>query len=294
MKNKLKNAFEQLVEIQNEDNVTLKEKLRLAGYDSKKVLGSRSYTEYFIHSENDIVIGFAFTTENDTYAKYRKEYPIILEKWLCELIGYASISLVRSKEESELMPCVDYKGRPNIRLSRIACGVEDAGEGIQVDHINRQRLCCTGDNLRICNNAENSQNKDNVSIKPYNGKYYYKLDVTLDQFALLDKDDFVKVGNKPKEGKVVVASPPFDNTIDAKISYGDILRTLNAGTSLEEYIYNIKNDFCRTLNLLIHYYALGDVSEKELYELNLLYWRVDFFEYPIEWFRKLHGIELCA
>lgn len=193
MRNASEERLDKLARIQNEDNETLKEKLRLAGYNSKKVLGSRSYTEYFINPENDIVIGFAFTTENDTYAKYRKEYPIILEKWLCELIGYASISLVRSKEKSELMPCVNYKGNPNVRLSRIACGVEDAGEDIQVDHINRQRLCCTGGNLRTCSNAENSQNKDNVSIKSYNGKYYYKLDVTMDQFTLLDKDDFVKV-----------------------------------------------------------------------------------------------------
>lgn len=287
--------LKQLIAIQKENNETLKEKLKLEHYDVKNVLGSRSLTQYFVNPKKDIVVAFAFTTVRDMYCDYKKEFPLLLDKSLCEKIGYTSISLVRSKEGAELMPCVNYKGEKNIRISRIALGMEGAGKEIQVDHINRQRLCSLSENLRICNNSENSRNKDNATpIRLYNEKWYYELEVTSNQMSLLEKGKFSQVGDKKAKGVIIVNSVPFTSKVDAENSCYEVLQKLYEGTSVKDFIYNIKNDFSRTLNLLIHYYALGDITKEEMYELNLLYWRVDNYEYTLEWYGKLHNMRFYA
>lgn len=113
--------------------------------------------------------------------------------------------------------------------------VKNADKGVQVDHKNHNRHCCIKENLRICNHKQNALNCRRRCL----------------------------IANGCNSGSEVARYLGYRNTA----------RELYKGTGFEDFVYDIRNDFSETLGLLIHYYILGDITETEMRQMNLDYWR---------------------
>lgn len=64
-----------------------------------------------------------------------------------------------------------------------------------------------------------------------------------------------------------------DGSVDDYIAYRDSAKEQYKGTDMEEFVYNIENDFSETIGLLIHHYIIQDISKEQMYQMNLDYWR---------------------
>ena len=73
-----------------------------------------------------------------------------------------------------------------------------------------------------------------------------------------------------------VKSPSFQSKADCYLAYRDTARAIYKGTELEDFVYDIENDFRETFNLLLDHYIFHDITEAEMYQMNLEYWRDKF------------------
>ena len=206
----------------------------------------------------------------------RDGFQVILDKAMYSEIGDSSI-YVKYREyhnsEDEPIPCVSDKW-----LHRV---VMDAPKGIQVDHINHNQNCSVKENLRFCNNSQNTLNRqDKCGVyEQFDTEgttlYGYALKVDAceeDRITLLKDKGFIKMKNR--KGKATFRSNDvYESKVDCYLAYRDSARALYKGTEKEDFIYDIENDFSETLGLLIHYYIIGDITKEEMYQMNLDYWR---------------------
>lgn len=121
--------------------------------------------------------------------------------------------------------------------------VKNAAKGVLVDHKNHNRCCCIKENLRFCNYKQNALNCRRHSL--------------------------------------IANGCNSDSEVDCYLKYRDTARVIYKGTELEEFVYDIENDFSKTLGLLIHYYIFGDITKAEMYQMNLAYWRDTLDNTPI-------------
>lgn len=151
----------------------------------------------------------------------------------------------------------------------------------EVDHINHNTDFCVRWNFRECSSEENNKNRRcSAKIKEhyyYTGEYAgYRYEVRLDESQA---EELLQIGFtvKPRsrrKGQITLQSPIREKQVMAYLDYAMAERILLKGTDMAQYIYDIKNDFSETLNLLIHHYVLKDITEEEMYEMNLLYWEI--------------------
>lgn len=160
----------------------------------------------------------------------------------------------------------DYSHVPRIRLNgkdkMLHRVVMNAQKDVQVDHINHNQCCCIEKNLRCCTNEQNTINRqDRCGVWGYSdeeGTYYaYDLEAN---------------GCNKKR---------YDSIVDCYLGYRNTARELYKGTGFEDFVYDIRNDFSETLGLLIHYYILGDITDGEMDQMNLDYWRDTLDNAPI-------------
>ena len=157
-------------------------------------------------------------------------------------------------EDNEHIPRIRLDGKDKM-LHRVVMGEP---KGVQIDHINHNQSCCIKENLRPCNNKQNTINRqDRCGVWEYGDEeeiYYYAYDLVMD-------------GCIKKR---------CDSKVDCFLGYRDTARVIYKGTELEKFVYDIENDFSETLGLLIHYYILGDITKKEMYQMNLDFWEDKF------------------
>ena len=136
-------------------------------------------------------------------------------------------------------------------------------KGVQIDHINHNQSCCIKENLRPCNNKQNTINRqDRCGVWEYGDEeeiYYYAYDLVMD-------------GCIKKR---------YDSKVDCFLGYRDTARVLYKGTGFEEFVYDIENDFSETFNLLLDHYIFHDITENEMLQMNLAYWRDTLDNAPI-------------
>lgn len=202
------------------------------------------------------------------------EYMLIVENDRFKELGYPSIFLDDKTGRNMLVPCIQ-NGCKYIRTHNLLLPV---WAGKHVDHINHNRFLCTGSNLRYSTpleNSMNSQGRCEIYVYPDIYKYTYGLKVDVcekDKIAWLRGIGFEERGRTSKK-ITLVSNAVHDFMVDSYLAYRDTARELYKGTGMEDFVYDIENDFIKTTGLLIHYYILGDITEEEMHKMNLDFWR---------------------
>lgn len=243
------------------------EDVKNAGYEEKYPRRGRGMV-YYVCDIREYVL--ASTSEG---------YRIILDKETYENIGYKSIYVCYKEyynDESSPIPYI-CNGAKCVKLHR---DVMNAPKGVQIDHINHNQSCCIKENLRRCNNKQNTMNRQDkcsiYGISDTNGLSGYRYDLAVDVY---ENDKIILIGDmgfeevKRTSKEVIFRSPVFQSKVDGMLSYRDNKRLLLKGTGMEKFVYDIENDFRETIDLLIRYYILGDITKEEMHQMNLEHWR---------------------
>lgn len=198
---------------------------------------------------------------------------IIVEDAEVSRLGYPCI-ILKSRHDSKKIPCIRYNGKL-VALHRHMLNVAS-----DIDHINSNVYVCIFDNLRPATQKQNCLNTRRMAkIREYEyreqGKfagYGFEVRISENQAEELVQIGFtVKIRNR-KRGEITMQSPLHMCQVRAYQDYTKAEKILLKGTDMEQYVYDIQKDFSQTMNLLIHYYILHDITEEEIYEMNLLYW----------------------
>ena len=221
-----------------------------------------------------------FVNDNEEYVLVQvqeegKREWVIIDKDTYEQIGGKGIYMNRRKDTSPYLPCIwlDTKVFLHTFVLRVY-------GNHQVDHINQCQKFCVLGNLRECTQTENNMNRHNslnVGIVKSNDVYVgynYTIDVEASNKDFIDwlaGEGFVcdTCGKKI----VTMRSKIFENEVDCYINSTVKYKKLYEGTRLEEFVYDITNDFRDTMYLLVHHYILHDISYKEMRQMNEEYWR---------------------
>jgi len=203
---------------------------------------------------------------------WTKDIPrlVVIDKETYIEIEGKSIFMNQRKPESPHVPCIQSKKK----LKSLHRCVLEGSDGTQIDHINHCQGFCVKDNLRKCTNQENSMNRyDKLGV--YIPGHFYEIEVEVGNEGFiteLKREGFVE--KRSKNGKTVkMTSPSFDSIVDCYIDSTEKHKALYKGTRMEEFVYDIKNDFTNTIGLLIHCYILQDITEEEMFRMNEDYWR---------------------
>ena len=236
------------------------ESLHEAGFEK----GSRHKGKaiYWVRKDVDYVLV-------KTRTKNTSGWVIIDKETYIEIEG-KSIFMNQRKPKSPHVPCIHADGEKK-SLHRYVMGGPD---GTQIDHINHCQGFCVKDNLRKCTNQENSMNRyDKLGV--YIPGHFYEIEVEVGNESFiteLKREGFVE--KRSKNGKTVkMTSPSFESIVDCYIDSTKKHKALYKGTRMEEFVYDIKNDFTNTIGLLIHCYILQDITEEEMFRMNEDYWR---------------------
>lgn len=207
-------------------------------------------------------------------------YMVIMDRELFERICNKNIILNRQDIYKPPVPCIIISGK-NVRMHRLQV---DTSIYTQVDHINRNQSCCCKFNLRACNNSENNMNRCREmyakyesfgGIKEYEG-YAYEMIVDNSRVNIISElkgKGLRECGTRNKGSAVLLKSRLFDSKVDCLLSYRDNNRLLHRETRLEQFVYDIENDFSDTLGLIVHCLLLENITEDEMYQMNLANWR---------------------
>ena len=79
----------------------------------------------------------------------------------------------------------------------------------------------------------------------------------------------------------LVSNAIYDSKADCYLAYRDTAKVLYQGTGMERFVYDIENDFSETFNLLLDHYIFHDITENEMLQMNLAYWRDTLDNAPI-------------
>lgn len=223
--------------------VTVDEVMR-AGF-TPKYTRRKSGTTYYVSDNCEYVL-----------ASIRDNHLVILDKETYESIGGISIHMKFKEYHNDKIPAIPriIKDNKEVPLHRV---VTNAQKDVQVDHINHNQSCCIKENLRLCNNRQNTINRqDKCGVWEYSDEEgtYYAYDLKANGC------------NKKRH----------DSIVECYLAYRDTARAIYKEKELEDFVYDIENDFSKTLGLLIHYYILGDITKEEMYQMNLEYWRDKF------------------
>lgn len=228
----------------------------------------RCHTRYFVNDNEEYVLAEVQEVGERVW--------VIIDRDTYEQIGGSNISMKYRKTASIYFPSIKLDG-DTVSLHRLVLG---AHGNYQVDHINQCQMFCVPENLRECTNTENSINRrDKLGVESYPVKgrhvsnYRIKVAEGNESFiAYLKNEGFIRDRNRAK-GMVVMKSPFFDSKLDCYIDSTAKHKKLYEGTRLEEFVYDITNDFRDTMYLLVHHYILHDISYEEMYQMNKEYWQ---------------------
>lgn len=232
---------------------------------------SRGVCEYY-HEEGTkytIIVTYYENTPNNKVL-------IIVEDAMVKKLDYPRIYL-KSRNDGKDVPCIFIEGEKKPKaLHRIVYGTEK-----DIDHINSNIYVCIFSNLRPCTKKQNNKNRRcSAKVEKHyysSGEYAgYRYEVRLDesQAEELLKLGFTMKPRSRRDGKITLQSPIREEQAMVYRDYAKAERILLKGTDMEQYVYDIENDFSETLNLMIHYYIFHDISEEEMYEMNFLYWEM--------------------
>lgn len=245
--------------------MSLKDELKLRGFEEQETRGK---CRYYVKDGEKYAVAFPVRLED--------EYALVVENAMFEKLGYPSIFLDDKTGKGMLVPCIQR----GCRYARIHNLIYPVQVKMSVDHINHNRFFCVQNNLRYCTSKENNMNRqDECEVSEPHGcgrwKYTYEFSVDINdnqKIALLKSRNFKEV--KRTEKKVTFRSNAFyDSKVKCFQKYRNLLRRLYKGTNMEKFVYDIENDFSETLYLLISHYVFGEITEEQMYEMNLRYWR---------------------
>lgn len=256
--------FQKMLTIMNETTEEIIRRLEEKGFKKKKTPGMCVY--YCKKGEK-----YTFAVTSHSYSPEEKVI-IIVEDALVRKQGYPSITL-KPRNDGKGVPYITRKDTGKYEpLHRILVDTE-----LDVDHINSNIYLCISDNLRPCTKKQNNLNTSRVvDIEDVEKggitRYRYTVEADAKQMRALISLGFVIQSKNKKTGKYTLESPLYGEVVRACQGYTETERILRKGTDMEQFVYDLKNDFSRTLNLLIHYYIFHDITEEEMYEMNLRYW----------------------
>lgn len=248
-------GFPERLSIVNETAEDIVKQLEAKGFKKIKTVGACVY--------------YRKDGEEYTIAHTGQNRLVIVEDAVAEATGYQSI--FHKPRKCGDVPARAVEGEP-LPLHRSILG--------QIDHINHNPDCCVSWNFRVCSTEENNKNRRcSAKIKEYEYKeqglfagYRFEVRVDESQTEELLQIGFTVKPRSRRKGKITLQSPLRMRQVRAYQDYTQAERILLRGTDMEQYVYDITNDFSETLNLLIHYYVLHDITKEEMYEMNLMYW----------------------
>ena len=238
--------------------MSMKDVLKSCGYVE---ISTRGKCKYYVKAGEKYAVAIAIYKDD--------EFEIIVENDVFRELGYPSIWI--SKKNSKMfVPCIQVGSGRHMHIHNLLLQDEWC-----VDHINHNRFFCVTSNVRSCNSEANAMNSARaVGIKESNWGYWFRLTLqTKARYAVpkLMKDGFKKIEDIGTW--CVVESPVFQSKVDCYLRYRDYARELYKGTGMEDFVYDIENDFSETIDLLISHYILGDITEEEMHKKNLDFWR---------------------
>ena len=266
------------------ENLEVTEEMLIASGFTKHKARRSKRCFYFTHSLCKYAVVYIYS------ADYKWVNKVIIPAWLLEALNYRSICFKNRKDyrrspSDEETPVVTSDDGDTVYLHKfmleIATG-RGLGSELKYDHINGSRLCCIEENLRIASDVQNSGNMARTlqcatkEIKKINFSVT-SLDAGQEQEL---KDMGLKVKRSANSKGALVSSKVYTNKDEwftdmkkaQRIIYGD-------------FLYDILNDFCKYSNcygvdLLIHRYILGDMTEEEIRLFNFIYQRSRLCDEP--------------
>ena len=256
--------LQRMNQVVNETPEEIIKQLEAKGFKKKKTRGACMY--YRKDGERYAVVATNHkNTPNDKVL-------IIVEDAVVKKLGYPSIYL-KSRNDGKEVPCIYMKSIKKYKtLHRVMIDTE-----LDIDHINSNVYVCIFENLRPCTKKQNNLNSSRCVIIEdivRNGVicYGHKVEVDEKQMRELIPLGFKIQSNSERTGKYILESPLCNEVVSACQIYTEAEKILLEGTDMVQFVYDIMNDFSRTLNLLIHHYVLHDITKEEAYKMNLLYW----------------------
>lgn len=248
--------------------MSLKNDLMSRGYVE---IGTRGKCKYYVKAGEKYAVAIAVYKEI--------EYPLIVENDVFKKLGYPSIWM-NKRTNKMLVPSIQVcKGR-YISIHNHIFPVQGWEE---VDHINHNRFFCVKSNLRYCTKDENAKNRASaVIIREVNGAYQFLLSEPA--YSKEISDDLKNRGFNiiVYNGiRCAVKNITFKSKVDCYLAYRDISKVIYKETRKKEFVYDIRNDFSETFNLLLDHYIFHDITENEMLQMNLAYWRDTLDNAPI-------------
>ena len=264
--------------VKGKDLIVTPEMLKNIGF---KEIKTRGRCVYYINP--DCKYAVAFVVNKDT----GEDDIVLIPSWLPEKIEYSSICFNRRKNNDSLVPVVRFEGK-NKYLHKVMMEIlngEKSDKEKKYDHININRNCCIGDNIRIATDLENSGNMSKTLSCAYSQKNSIYLSVKLTDAKKIQSLKALGLTVIEKSnGKVEIYSEPYPNR-DTWFSVMKKAQKIIYGS----FLYNILNDFSHKygIHLLVHQYVLKDITEAEASKFNYEYWKSFYtwdnyiFEYAI-------------
>lgn len=243
--------------------MSLKNDLMSRGYVE---IGTRGKCKYYVKDGEKYAVAIA--------VRKGTEYPLIVENDVFEKLRYPSIWM-NKRTNKMLVPSIQVCKRKYISIHNRVLPVQGR---LEVDHINHNRFFCVESNLRYCTKDANAKNRASaVIIREVNGAYQFLLSEPA--YGKEISDDLKNRGFNiiVYNGiRCAVKDITFKSKVDCYLAYRDTARAIYKGTELEDFVYDIENDFSETFNLLLDHYIFHDITEAEIYQMNLEYWRDKF------------------
>lgn len=241
--------------------MSLKDELKCRGYDE---ISTQGKCKYYVKGGEKYAVAIA--------VRKGVEYPLIVENDVFKKLWYPSIFLDDKTRKGMLVPCIQLGVGHYERIHNLILPVQ---WDKHVDHINHCRFFCIKDNLRYCAPSENSMNSYKA-VKIHNDEGGYQFQLTLQSNArhiipTLEEQGFCMFDDTGTW--FTVKSPHYSSRVDCYLAYRDTARAVYKGTRMEDFVYDIENDFSETIDLLISHYILGDITEEEMHKKNLDFWR---------------------
>ena len=247
--------------------MSLKNDLMSRGYVE---IGTRGKCKYYVKDGEKYAVAIAVYKEI--------EYPLIVENDVFRELGYPSIWVCK-KNEKMFVPSIQSGIGCKKRIHNLILPVK---EGMDVDHINHCRSFCTESNLRYCTPEANGWNSARA-VRMRNSVRGYRFKLLLQSNVRHAIPELKKHGFSIMDTGTwfSVESPDFLSKVDCYLAYRDSAKVLYQGTGMERFVYDIRNDFSETFNLLLDHYIFHDITENKMLQMNLDYWRDTLDNAPI-------------
>lgn len=240
----------------------LRKELMNRGYVETK---TRGRCRYYVKDGERYAVAIAIYKGSEVF-------PHIVENDVFRDLGYPSIWMSKKNEKKMLVPCIQAGEKKHPPIHNLILPVQD---GLDVDHINHSRYFCVESNLRYCTEDANAKNSASAVVMRDN-EWGYQFQLRLQSNARYTIPELKNHGFRIIEDSgtwFAVKSPDFQSKVDCYLAYRDSARVLYQGTGMEGFVYDIENDFSETFNLLLDHYIFHRITEVEMYQMNLDYWR---------------------